>query len=105
MVKVVGPLMSLGASGNFRGVMEFRTGSGKSTVTAPRRKPAFRSSAQQEQASAFKMAIEGWNNASESTKTSWKNAAMGTGLTGYQLWITEWFTQNTAPPDEPEIPA
>lgn len=104
MVRVVGPLMSMSASGNFRGVMEFRTGSGKSTVTAPRQVSGGRTAAQQSQNAAFSQAIEGWRTLDESTKDQWRTAATGTGNTGYRLYLSEWFTQNISPPDHPAIP-
>ena len=104
MARVVGPLFSLGASGEFRNAMEFRTGGGKTVVTGIRNPPNNRTPAQLAQAQRFQDAINGWRGLSTPEKANWATSAQGTGFSAYQLFLSEWFTQNIYPPDTPTPP-
>ncbi len=104
MVKVKGPLFSLAASGIFNGLMEFRTGGGKTVVHGIRSAPATRSAAQQAQSLRFATAVAGWKNLTVEDRQSWKDSAQNTGHNGYQLYLSEFATQNITPPDQPLIP-
>jgi hypothetical protein len=104
MATVKGPLFSVAATGKFNGIMEFRTGSGKTTVHGIRSCPATRSQAQQAQALRFINAVTGWKALSLINKNRWKAAAVHTGHNGYQLYISEYQTQNIQPPAQPIVP-
>lgn len=97
--------MSFAASGTFRGEMEFRTGGGKTIVCGIRTPPSERSPFQQAQSQRFSEAIAGWRGLDAVERVSWDTAAQETPLTGYQLFISEWFTQDITPPDLPIPPA
>ena len=104
MTKVKGSLFSLAASGMFNGLMEFRTGGGKTIVHGIRSKPTTRSVAQQAQSLRFATAVAGWKILSVEDRQSWKDSAQNTGHNGYQLYLSEFATQNIIPPDQPLIP-
>ena len=104
MATVKGPLFSVAATGKFNGVMEFRTGSGKTTVHGIRNISAERSQAQQAQSLRFAQAVSGWKTLSSLQKEAWKTAALQTGHNGYQLYLSEYQTQNIQPPNHPVIP-
>ncbi|WP_262967239.1 hypothetical protein [Methylobacter psychrophilus] len=104
MATVKGPLFSVAATGKFNNLLEFRTGSGKTTVHGIRACPATRSQAQQAQALRFAQAVSGWQALSTAQKNTWKAAAVYTGHNGYQLYISEYQTQNINPPQQPVVP-
>ena len=104
MVRVKGPLFSVAASGIFNGLMEYRTGSGKTTVHGIRRPNPTRSVAQVEQSLRFSHAVIGWQALNTSQKIAWKTAALATPHNGYQLYISEYQTQNIQPPNQPIAP-
>lgn len=104
MPKVTGPLFSVTASGNFQGLMEFRTKGTTTTVGKTRTKPATRSAAQQQQAARFKTAVTGWKDLDTIGQAEWKAAALNTGLSGYQLYLSEYQGQNITPPNQPLVP-
>jgi len=104
MVRVKGPLFSVAATGIFNGLMEYRTGSGKTTVHGLRKISGPRSDAQQAQSLRFAQAVSGWQSLSLLTKTAWKTAATHTSYNGYQLYISEYQTQNIQPPSQPIVP-
>ncbi|MGZ8944328.1 MAG: hypothetical protein ACXW1W_02770 [Methylococcaceae bacterium] len=104
MATVKGPLFSVAATGKFNNIMEFRTGSGKTTVHGIRACPPTRSQAQQIQAQRFSHAVSGWQALSVANKDRWKTAAHYTGHNGYQLYISEYQTQNINPPNQPVVP-
>lgn len=104
MPKVKGPLFSLQASGTFRDALEFRTVNGQAIVGGTKGKTPPRSPAQQAQSARFKAAVAGWQALDQSTKNAWRTAATSTGMTGYQLYLSEYQTQNTVPPGQPAIP-
>jgi len=104
MPRVRGPLFSISASGVFRNEIEFRT-VGTSTVAAGAKKvKPERSAGQQQQAARFAQAVAGWQATDQTTKDTWAAAAAGTGLTGYQLYISAYQTQGIVPPDQPVLP-
>ena len=104
MVRVKGPLFSVAATGIFNGLMEYRTGSGKTTVHGIRRPNPTRSVAQVEQSLRFANAVSGWKLLNLINKTAWKTAALATPHNGYQLYISEYQTQNIQPPNQPIVP-
>jgi hypothetical protein len=104
MAKVKGPLFSVAASGLFNNCLEYRTGSGKSTVHGRRARTRQRSPAQEAQALRFSQAVAGWQALSVLQKNNWKAAANLTGLNGYTLYISEYQTQNITPPQQPVVP-
>ena len=104
MVKVKAPLFSVAASGVFENAIEFRTGSGKSTAHGKRSKPAGRSQAQQAQSARFAEAVSGWKALNATQKAAWKTAGTRTGHTGYQLYLSEYQTQNITAPGQPTPP-
>ena len=104
MTKVKGPLFSVAASGVFQGVMEFRTGGGKTTVHGKRGAPTARSAAQLARSARFAEAVAGWQTLSDTQKAAWKTAATHTLLNGYQLYLSEYQTQNIHAPGQPTPP-
>lgn len=104
MVKVIGPLFSVSASGVFKDELEFRTGGGKTTVAKRRRNEKPRSTAQQAQSSRFAQAVSGWKQQTNAQRNAWRSAAVGTGLCGYQLFISEYQSQLITPPALPVPP-
>jgi hypothetical protein len=105
MARVKGPLLSLSASGNFRGLMEFRTGGGTTVVCGTRTPPGYRTPNQRAQAERFRQAKDAWNGLTALERAGWRDAAIGTGLSGYKLFLSEWFTQRITPPGLPVPPA
>lgn len=104
MTRVKGPLFSVTASGDFLGLMEFRTTGDQTIVAGHKQKPAMRSAAQIAQATRFKNAVAGWNTLDAAAKLTWKNKAISLGMTGYQLFMSEYQTQNIVPPGLPILP-
>jgi len=104
MPKVTGPLFSVAASGVFKDQMEFRIVAGQTIVADRRNAPATRSAAQQQQSARFGAAVAAWKLATAGTKAAWKAAAASTGMTGYQLYLSEYQTQHVTPPDDPILP-
>lgn len=104
MPKVTGPLFSLAASGVFKDQLEFRIVAGQTVVADRRTAPKTRSAAQQQQSARFAEAVAAWRLATGETKAAWKTAAAGTGMNGYQLYLSEYQTQHVTPPDDPLIP-
>ncbi|MEY3288026.1 MAG: hypothetical protein RLZZ419_268 [Pseudomonadota bacterium] len=104
MATVKGPLFSVAATGKFNNCMEFRTGSGKTTVHGIRTAAPSRSQAQQAQSLRFTQAVNGWKALTTFQKEAWKTAAHLTGHNGYQLYLSEYQTQNIQPPNHPIIP-
>lgn len=103
MARVKGPLFSVAASGKFKG-MEFRTGGGTTTVATQRTPPRERTPAQIAQATRFQVAVTAWKALDDTTHQQWKQAAQGTGNSGYQLYIAEYIGQAITPPGQPAIP-
>lgn len=104
MAKVRGPLMSLSASGTYRGHLEFRSGAEETVVAGPRVLKPTRTPAQQSQAQRFGQAIAGWRDLTPTAKADWLAAAQGTGLTGYQLYLRQYQLQHINPPGQPTLP-
>ena len=104
MASVKGPLFSVAATGKFNNVMEFRTGSGKTTVHGIRSVPLTRSQAQQAQSLRFAQAVSGWKALTPLQKEAWKTGALKTVYNGYQFYLSEYHTQNIQPPNNPVIP-
>jgi hypothetical protein len=104
MPKVKGPLFSLQASGTFKDALEFRTVNGQAIVGGTKGKTPPRTPAQQAQSQRFKTAVAAWQVLDESGKALWRTAAVGTGMNGYQLYLSEYQTQNIVTPGQPAIP-
>lgn len=103
MARVVGPLFSLSASGVFQGIIEFRTGGGRTIAATPKAYIPPRTAAQAAQTNLFKDAISGWRGLDEATKAGWANRAPA-GATGYRFYLSEYFAQNISPPNQPTYP-
>lgn len=103
MTRVVGPLFSLSASGLFQGIIEFRTGGGRTIAAAPKAYIPPRTAAQAEQTNRFKDAISGWRALDETTRNGWVTRAPA-GTSGYRYYLSEYFAQNIIPPDQPIYP-
>lgn len=103
MTRVIGPLFSLSASGLFQGIVEFRTGGGRTIAAAPKAYIPPRTAAQAEQTNRFKDAISGWRALTDDQKTGWTVRAPA-GTTGYRFYISEYFLQNIIPPNQPIYP-
>lgn len=103
MAKVKGPLFSLAATGEFRG-MEFRTGNGETTVAAPREITAPRRPAQVAQSNRFKIATSAWRELDTAEKDLWKTSAAPLSISGYNLYVSEYINQNVTPPGQPNRP-
>lgn len=104
MTRVKGPLFSVSASGDFLGLMEFRTIGDQTIVAGHKQPPSNRSTAQAAQATRFKNAVAGWKSLDAAAQLTWKNKATPLGMTGYQLFISEYMTQNCVPPNLPILP-
>ena len=104
MVRVKGPLFSVSASGVFKDELEFRTANGQTVVGKRRAKPATRTPAQQAQSAKFAESVAGWKALSTADKNAWKAAAVGTGMTGYQLYLSEYQAQLIQAPAQPVPP-
>lgn len=103
MARVKGPLFSLSATGEFKG-MEFRTGGGSTVVAAPKTVLAPRRPAQIAQQAAFQTAVNAWKALDANGQQTWRTAAQNTGMSGYQLYVSEYLTQAIVPPDQPIVP-
>lgn len=104
MARVKGPLFSVSASGIFKELMEFRTGSGKSTVHGRRENMKQRTAAQIAQSERFGQAVAGWQALTLEQKAAWKTSAINTGMNGYQLYLSEYQIQNIHTPNQPTPP-
>ena len=104
MTRVKGPLFSLTASGQFDDKFQFRTTGGKTIVTRPQLTSPPRSAAQAAQSVRFANAVGGWKALGLIERDLWRNAAIGTGLSGYQLYLSEYQTQTIVPPGQPARP-
>lgn len=104
MPKVIGPLFSIGASGTFRNELEFRSNGTDTKVYAARKPPATRSTAQQVQAERFRLAVEAWKLADQTTRDDWNAAAVVLPVSGYQYFIQQYQAQAVVPPDLPVVP-
>lgn len=104
MTRVKGPLFSVSASGDFLGLMEFRTTGDQTIVAGHKQKPSSRSPAQVAQSLRFKNAIAGWKSIDATAQETWKTRGTALGMTGYQLFISEYQTQNCVPPAIPTLP-
>lgn len=103
MARVIGPLFSVSASGLFQGIVEFRTGGGRTIAATPKAYVPPRTPAQAEQTNRFKDAISGWRGLDETARTEWKTRAPS-GMTGYRFYIAEYFNQDIYPPSQPTPP-
>lgn len=101
MATVKGPLLSLSASGEFAGVMEFRTGANGTVVTGIREVQAGRTAAQQAQSTRFANAVSGWQALTTTQKAAWKTKAAPYSLTGYQYYLRQYQAQGIVPPGQP----
>lgn len=104
MTRVKGPLFSVSASGDFVGLMEFRTTGDQTIVAGHKQLPRKRTPAQAAQATRFKYAIAGWKSLDAAAQLTWKNVATTLGMTGFQLFISEYLTQAIVPPGIPTLP-
>lgn len=104
MATVKGPLLSLSASGEFAGLMEFRTGANGTVVTGIRQVSATRSPAQAAQSQRFANAVAGWQALTTTQKAAWKARGPAFGLNGYQLYLSQYQAQGITPPGQPTIP-
>lgn len=103
MAKVKGPLFSLSASGNFQGLIEFRTTDGQTVAAGPKAYVPPRTPAQAEQTNRFKDAVIGWRALDPAGKAAWA-AIAPSNTSGYRLYISEYLNQNIYPPDQPQQP-
>lgn len=103
MATVKGPLFSVSASGTYSNIVFSATGD-KTIAGGQRQKLPGRTPAQQAHAKRFKTATEGWGALDNPTKDLWKAAAIGTGNSGYQLYLSEFMGQFIIPPGQPVIP-
>lgn len=101
MAKVQGPLLSLSASGEFGGLMEFRTGAAGTVAAAVKKVKPPRSPAQVSQSQRFANAVTGWAALTPEQKATWKATATPLGLTGYQYYVRQYQAQNIVPPGQP----
>jgi len=104
MVRVKGPLFSVSASGVFKDELEFRTANGQTIVGKRRAKPTTRTPAQQAQSAKFAESVAGWKSLSAEDKQAWKTAAVGTGMTGYQFYLSDYQAQLIQAPAQPVPP-
>ena len=104
MPKVKAPLFSATASGTFRGMIEFRTVGTQTRVAGKRTPPRTRTAAQQVQSARFASAVQGWQRQDATAKGTWRTAAAGTALSGYQLYLREYQRQAIIAPDQPHVP-
>lgn len=104
MARVRAPLFSLGASGAFGRVLVFRT---SLRGTSAQRMPRIRvrpSQVQTTRRQAFREAAAAWRNINEAAKYLWKQEGQERHMSGYNLWISEWYTQGITPPNLPTLP-
>lgn len=101
MAKVTGPLLSLSASGEFAGLMEFRTGTAGTVVTTVRSVRPPRSPAQAAQSQRFANAVSGWRDLSATQKADWKTRGAAYALTGWQYYLRQYQEQGITPPGQP----
>lgn len=104
MARVKAGLLSLGASGEFGNLIEFRMTSHGQQAIPIRRKTNKRSAAQANQANRFKAATAAWNGLGPEQKEAWNTAAEGTGKIGYRLYLSEYMNQGIQPPEQPQMP-
>jgi hypothetical protein len=106
MAKVLGPLLSLTATGSYGNLLLFSKNKDGATVQKIRNKPTKRSVRQQLHALKFKNASDTWLSLNDDVKTEWNKKAKKLSYgTGYRLWVAEWFAQNISSPNLPIIPA
>jgi hypothetical protein len=84
--------------------MEFRTTNGVTSVSSAKRTSPPRSAAQQQQAQRFGEAVQAWRTAGVTVRDAWRTASTGTGMNGYQLFLSEYQGQGISAPALPVIP-
>lgn len=104
VARVRAPLFSLGASGAFGRVIVFRT---SLRGTSVQRMPRIRvrpSQVQTTRRQAFRQAAAAWKGTNEATRYLWGQEGRERHMSGYNLWISEWYTQGITPPGLPVLP-
>lgn len=104
MAKAKGPILCLSASGKFGNLFEVRATDSGHQIIPIRRKPEGRSAAQQAQTNRFQVAIGAWKELTPEQKDAWNQAAQGTGMIGYRLYLSEYLGQGIQTPDQPLLP-
>lgn len=104
MADVIGPCLSVSASGRVGGLEFKRMGNGKHQVIQARRAPKTRSAAQDNQAARFKASSTAWSSLTSGQKAAWKAAATTAGTIGYRFYLSEYMNQGIVPPNQPTIP-
>jgi hypothetical protein len=102
--RVSGPLFSLGASGTLAKTLVYRTSSAMSTVAPRSAKARAASPAQQAHRARVKSGVVSWKAQSAPVREQWRDAAAGTVLTGYNVWLREWVLQGVEAPNVPLLP-
>lgn len=104
MPKVTGPLFSLTASGTYQGLLTYRTGQGRTTVSSPSVSKKTRSSAQIEHSANIAAMAEYWSGMPEIERQAWRNRAAQAQLQGRALFWREWIAQQSTPENPPVVP-
>jgi len=104
MVKVVGPLFSLSASGTFRREITFSAVNGNTIASGVPKRKNQRTPAQQAQANSVAAMSSAWSAMSETEKQLWKDCGQTYNKTGYKLFWSEWFLQNVSQGNNPVLP-
>ena len=48
--------------------------------------------------------MNAWKALDANGQQTWRTAAQNTGMSGYQLYVSEYLTQAIVPPDQPIVP-
>jgi hypothetical protein len=89
MTKVVGPALSISASGSLQKKITFQKTPSGHKVYLDHSHKGIVSSVQSSQRSKFLECIQGWKELTSDEKKEWEDAAKGIGMTGYNYFLKD----------------
>lgn len=105
MAKIIGPLMSLAASGSFGKMLTFRQtrhGSIAQLPPIPSGPPSINQSFERER---FAAALHAWRGLDQPTKDAWHGRGTIFKRQPVILFCSEYLQQRCSPPDLPQLPS
>ncbi len=104
MVRIVGPLFSIAASGTYRGCILFKTRQGSTFAAGPPAVPASRSALQRAHAAAVGVMASFYTSLSVADRAAWDLSAGAAGIPTYRHYWREWFAQGSSSSSPPSPP-
>ncbi len=95
MVRVIGPLFSLGASGTYRDELVFRQKNGGTIVSCRPQITAERSQAQIDHIQKVKDLSYSWGQLTQQDRDQWATCGALVAINGYRYYWQQWFLQGS----------